>query len=444
MRGGTLLLLSAMKFQKTAAIMSVGDELTLGQTLDTNSKWLAQRLLEVGITARIHLTVADELDAQRAAFKQLSATCDVIVCTGGLGPTADDLTREALALATDDQLVIDEVSQSQVQAWFTSRGRVMADINNAQALRPSRGMSLPNLQGTAPGLYASITRGEEQVGVFCLPGPPREMIPMFEAQVLPRLRPDPDHQVQTRTLHCFGIGESDLAMRLGLLMERNHRPLVGTTASGGVVSIRIRHEGPMDDDAVRALSGVERACQKAAGEYYFGTDDSSFAMTIVRLLQERAQTLATVESCTGGLLAAMLTDVPGASTVYAGGLVVYSNEQKHAMLNISLERFAPGGPGAVSAETAGDMALCGREKLGATHALSITGVAGPGGGSKAKPVGTVWISRASSDRTADTRCFEFSGDRYNIRLWAAMCAMAMLRYKLLEIDGPLLRQSVRV
>ena len=209
----------------TAAILSVGDELTLGQTINTNSRWLAQRLTDSGIITTEHVTVPDDQQLLASAIARLATSANLVLVTGGLGPTADDLTRPALAQAMFDELVEDPLALSQVESWFAASNRAMPPINRLQAQRPSRGSTIPNLNGTAPGLHALVGNAE----VFCLPGPPREMIPMFEAQVLPRLRIPKGRTIRTRTLHCIGIGESDLATRLGKLMDRDR--LVGD--SGG-------------------------------------------------------------------------------------------------------------------------------------------------------------------------------------------------------------------
>ncbi|MEI7657449.1 MAG: competence/damage-inducible protein A [Phycisphaerae bacterium] len=426
--------------QRTAGILSVGDELILGQTLDTNSRWLAQRLVDAGIMPHIHVTVPDTLEAQRDTLRSLASRVDVVVCSGGLGPTADDLTREALAGAMGTSLELDPVSLSQVEAWFVSRGRQMASINRVQAMIPGGARAIPNLNGTAPGIHGAVGGCE----VFCLPGPPREMMPMFESHVLPRLRPDPAAAITTRTVHTFGIGESDLAQRLGDLMNRDARPTVGTTASGGVVSIRIRLQGEAaSEESARVLHECESRARAAAGVYAFGSGDETIASCIVRLLQETGSTVGTVESCTGGGLGAILTQVAGSSMVYAGGFTTYSNELKTRLAGVPESMFATGGPGAVSGACALALARGGVERLGVHHALAITGVAGPGGGSKEKPVGTVWISRASRDGTSDTRRFLFSGDRAFIRDLAAKSALAMMRLRLVGAEAPLLREAER-
>jgi nicotinamide-nucleotide amidase len=341
-----------------------------------------------------------------------------------------------------ESLQLDAVSLSQIEAFFTARGRTMSDLNRVQAMFPRSATPIPNIHGTAPGIHACIRLANRECDVFCIPGPPREMMPMFTSLVLPRLRPDPSRAIHTRVLHTFGIGESDLAQRLGPLMARDADPMVGTTASGGVVSIRIRCRGSHGDDrVVQALHRCEQACRVAGGDYIFGAGDDSLAAACVRLLQERGMKLSVIESCTGGGLGALITQVAGSSSVFVGGLLTYSNEAKHALAGVPEAIFATGAPGAVSGECAVAMARGTLERVGGDHALSITGIAGPGGGSKEKPVGTVWIGRASRDGSSDARRFFLSGDRQTIRDLAAKSALGMLRLKLIGIDMPLLRQT---
>ncbi|MCE7973827.1 MAG: CinA family nicotinamide mononucleotide deamidase-related protein [Leptolyngbya sp. PLA1] len=423
----------------TAALLSIGDELTLGQTLDTNSKWIASALADLGIVTVEHVTVPDDLEAHAGTLRRLASKVDLIVSTGGLGPTADDLTRQALAEAVGEALVEDPVSMAQVRAWFTGRGREMPAINAVQALRPASAVALQNLHGTAPGLMASIGSCE----VFCLPGPPGEARPMWSSCVVPRLRPPPGRTVRTRVLHTFGIGESDLATRLGGLMARDRSPLLGTTASGGVVSCRLRYEGPLSREEADALmETAAREVRARAGEFVFGEGDVTLPDAVLGLAQAAGQTVGVVESCTGGMLGQMLTDPAGASTVFMGGLVTYSNGMKTALAGVEAAILAEGGPGAVSEEAAAAMARGGLARLGVDHCLAVTGIAGPGGGSAGKPVGTVWIALASRGRDVDARRFRMSGARGAVRDWACKAALAMLRQRLAGV-GPvkLLRQE---
>lgn len=421
-----------------AAIVSIGDELMLGQTLDTNGQWISAQLVKLGIQPVERVTVPDDLEAQRHAFVRLSDSADLIICTGGLGPTADDLTRQALAAALQTDLVEDDLAVAEIEAFYAARNREMPAINRVQALRPRTGMSLPNLCGTAPGLMATFP---SQCDVFCLPGPPSELKSMFEHQVVARLRPRPGITIATRALHCFGIGESDLATRLGDLMSRDRNPLVGTTASGGVVSCRIRYEGSDPETHVAGImTRTEREIRAVAGDYIFGADSETLAEVVVHQLKSKGLTLGLVESCTGGGLAKAITDIPGSSRVFSAGLVTYSNQMKVELAGVPDANFAAGGPGAVSPETARDLALHARERLKADLCLSITGIAGPSGavaafdGRPAKPVGLVFVGLASSPKAiadlgleeVSVRAFQHQGDRTLIREWSIRTTLAML------------------
>lgn len=417
---------------RTAAILSIGDELTLGQGLDTNSQWLSEQLVNSGILPIEHVTVADDLVAIAAAMERLSALTDVVISTGGLGPTSDDLTRHALARAMHEPVVEDEAALGWVRAWFTGRGRPMPEANRSQALRPASATLLRNEWGTAPGLAAVIASAGKNTDTFCLPGPPRETRPMFETLVRPRLRPA--GRITTRAILSYGLGESEVAERLGPLMDRSRATLVGTTVQAGVVAVRIRHEGAAGEAAV---AEAERVVRDRLGPYVFGADDDSLASVVLALLRERSQTLAVVESCTGGLLGSMITEVPGSSAAFVGGWITYSNAMKTGEVGVPAEVLDR--HGAVSRETAEAMARGGLDRSGASWSLSITGIAGPGGGSAEKPVGTVWVSLASSGAgsATDTRRFLIPGERQNVRAWAARHALAMLRLTL--VGAPELR-----
>lgn len=432
-----------------AAIISVGDELILGQTLDTNSKWISERLSEVNIRVVEHVTVEDDSEAQRGALLRLAARVRLVIVTGGLGPTADDLTRQALAGAMGDSLVTDDAALEAIEAMFRARGRGITDLQRAQAQRPSGGESLPNPHGTAPGLYGRIATGRGMsCDVFCLPGPPGEMRPMLVERVLPRLRPPEGIVVRTGVMHTLGLGEGELAQRLGALMDRSRNPLVGTTASGGVVSVRVRYEGP-EAGADGAMRETMDACRAAAGAYAFGEGEETIMSATVDALRRHpgGGRLLVVESCTGGLLGSLLTSVPGSSDVFMGGWITYDNAVKRSQVGV------PGSvleaPGAVSAECARAMAegaLKADTGAGGTHAIAITGIAGPGGGTEAKPAGTVFIALSGAEdggvRT-EVRRFLFTGGREGVRDRAAKMAMAMLRFRLVGEPGVRLLWEVR-
>lgn len=273
---------------------------------------------------------------------------------------------------------------------------------------------------------------------------------MFEESVVPALRPPADRRVVTRALHAFGIAESELAQRLGALMDRDaiarSGVMVGTTASSGVVSVRLRYEGPASrEDAQAIVDRVATDVRSRAGEYNFGEGGDTLPSVVVAALAARRHTLSCVESCTGGMLGEKITAIAGSSTVFAGGLVTYSNTLKERLAGVPAALLTPSGPGAVSRETATAMALGGLETLCTDHCLAITGIAGPAGGSDAKPVGLVHIALASRGIDAprvDAREFRFTGERDHVRTWSAMSALAMLWQELTNVRGVKLLREV--
>jgi nicotinamide-nucleotide amidase len=440
---------------RTAAVVSIGDELTLGQKLDTNSQWISRSLVDRGVVVREHITLADDLAQNIAAFERLAAEHPLIICTGGLGPTADDLTRQALAAVMKENLVEDGRALAQIRTIMERRGRAMSDNQRVQALRPASAVMIDNPNGTAPGIHGHIaSRGCD---IFCLPGPPGEMRPMFDSFIVPRLHTDPSRAVMTSVLHCLGIGEGDLAKRLGPLMDRARNPLVGTTASGGVVSIRIRYEG----DATlgpTALAATERECRDLAGPFLFGDGEQTIEGVVLEMLRERRERLVVAESCTGGGLGGLLTGVSGSSDAFMGGWITYANEMKTIEVGVPSDLIEK--HGAVSQPVAMAMARGALRHAGpAHHALAITGIAGPSGGSESKPVGTVFIARASrtpirreelaqaageSPYSVETRRFLVTGDRNDIRGRSARIALMMLRFHLLGLPVPRMLWQVSI
>jgi nicotinamide-nucleotide amidase len=450
-----------------AALLSIGDELSLGQTLDTNTRWMADRLFSLGVRVVEHATVEDDAGRIAGALRRLGSQASLVVCTGGLGPTADDMTREAVASVVGAPLVEDPPSVEHLERWFAGRGGLPA-INRVQALRPASGESLENPNGTAPGLR--VPDPERSAEVFCLPGPPHEMRPMFERFVEPFARGLADGVTHARLLLTFGLGESRIAEILGDLMDRDREarglPVVGTTASLGVVTCRLRASGRGAAEADAGLDEAEAAVRARlagadAGGVVFdrrdlargdsGETQTALAGAVVFALRSREERLAVVESCTGGLLGGAITAVPGSSDVFAGGWQTYSNEMKSAMVGVPAAVL--GEHGAVSGECAiamarGALGRLGDAGIGCTHALGITGVAGPGGGSEAKPVGTVWIGLASRDDGgavgAEARRFRFRGGREAVRAWSTTAALGMLRLRLERLEMPLLGEQERV
>jgi nicotinamide-nucleotide amidase len=425
-----------------AAILSIGDELTLGQNVDTNSAWLSARLAERSIITVEHRTLCDDRQAIAAGIAELATRCDVLIISGGLGPTADDLTREALGdvMTPGIALEIDDVALRYIASIFSSRGREMPRSNQKQALRPASARMLPNPHGTAPGLAGEVG----DCRVFSLPGPPREMQPMFFDHVAPQLiTTAPDQVLLTAQVQEFGMGESVAAERLGDLMDRNNNPLVGTTVSDAIVFARIRVHG----DARWASTQIEQTVariEQAWHPYVFGSTGATLAEDVGEMLRHSKTTLAVAESCTGGWLGKMIVDVPKSSDYFIGGFVTYSNAMKSRWLDVP--QLLIDQHGAVSLPVAEAMATGALRASGADHAIAITGIAGPDGGTVLKPVGTVHIAIAAqgrAQRAPHSRHFVFPGDRLAIRDRAAKAALQMLRFALIEApeNTPLLWEA---
>ncbi len=418
-----------------AIVLSIGDELVLGQTVDTNSAWLSRQLSAVGCRVLIHQTVGDDQPAIESAIRDAAGRCDFLVITGGIGPTADDLTRQALATVMGAPLVVDQRWLAQLHEFFQKRGRAMPRLNEVQAMIPRGADLIWNHNGTASGIHA-ILRGDSgrPCLVFVMPGVPKEMKAMFESDALPTIREESGGAViLSRTLHTFGLGESAVAEMLGNLMDRTRNPSVGTTVSAGIVSLRINARFPSLDEARREVEQTEVACRKALGELIFAAEDETLADVISRLLKSAGQTVATAESCTGGLLAKMLTDLSGSSQYFTHGWVTYANQAKEQLLGVPRDLLEQ--HGAVSEPVVLAMSRGALERSGADFALAISGIAGPTGGTPTKPVGTLCISLAWRDGTL-VRTFLLSGDREMVRDRACKMALTMLRYHLLSLCLP--------
>lgn len=418
-----------------AVIISSGDELITGQLLDTNARWLAQRLVDRGITPLEFAVLGDDAAQIADTLRRAARSCTLVVMSGGLGPTEGDLTRAGLAAALGEPLVTDEPALEALRARLAARGRTPTDLQARQAQRPRSAVALPNAHGTAPGLRAVIppdrSGAPAPCEVYCLPGPPGELRPMWVDQVEPRLRPPPGHAVVTRLIHAAGLPEADAAVRLAAYTARGRTPVVNITASQSVLTIRLCARGPRAE----CQAAVERTAAEIRailGAHVFGEGERTLAASVLESLGASGRTLATVESCTGGLLGRLLTDVPGASNTYVGGWVTYTGAMKHALVGVSRELIER--RGAVSREVAAAMAHGGLERSGADVAVAVTGIAGPGGGTPRTPVGTVWIAlaqRATSPGAAaglEARCFRFPGEREEVRQRAAMAALTMLHF----------------
>jgi nicotinamide-nucleotide amidase len=410
-----------------AIIISLGDELVLGQTVDTNSAWLARQLIAIGVVPSQHVTVGDDLAATRDAIADAAGRAGCVLISGGLGPTPDDVTREALAAAIGAPLVLREEFVDQIASFFRRRGREMPERNRVQAMFPVGSTPIENTCGTAPGIHAELHGAD----IFVMPGVPREMQVMFERDVLPRLKArTAGKMILTDTLWTFGQGESMVAERIADLMERGRNPAVGTTAHDAIIGVRIFATGASRQEAQELLDASAADIRSRLGLLIYGRGEQTLSHAVGELLVRRNQTVATAESCTGGLIAQTLTDVPGSSRYFLCGTVSYSNESKTDLLGVPPPLIAE--HGAVSAQAAEAMVRGCRQRSGADWALAVTGIAGPDGGTPEKPVGLVFIALAGPDgcEVREYRLGEFLS-RYDVRSRTRWIALNMLRLALL-------------
>lgn len=403
-------------------VLAVGDELVAGAHPDLNSPAIAASLAELGRSVARVIVVGDDETAIAASIAELSREHDVVIVTGGLGPTLDDVTRHAAARAAGVPLVTSQPALRELQDWYARAGREMPRSNERQALLPEGAEILPNSRGTAPGFRLRVGASE----LFVLPGPPHEMQAMLAACVTPWLAAHPvdDGELRVRRFHLVGLSESVFADQAGDWMVRGANPLIGVTVKGGVMSVRLIAHGASVQDADGTLARRAAEFEERFGQYVFSREDARIAFVLGQELIERGVTVAVAESCTGGLVTAALTDVPGISAVFREGFVTYSNEAKIERLGVpgeTIERH-----GAVSAEVAEAMARGAAERSRARLAVATTGIAGPGGGTPAKPVGLVWFAVAfeGTVRSVEVRFPDAGRDR--IREWAATKALVLL------------------
>lgn len=409
-----------------AVVVTVGDELLLGKTVDRNAAWLGRRLTSLGIEVERRYTVGDdEADIRETTGRALSEG-DVVLFTGGLGPTSDDLTRPVVADVLDAPLREDEELLRSLRRKFRDLGfEEMPESNRSQAELPEGAEVLPNPRGTAPGL---LMEGPEGQVVVLMPGVPREMKGIFREHVEEALRRrfgDRLRPVRHRVIHTTGVSESELADRLegALPPEMGPVRLAYLPDTTGVALRLTARDAESDEEAEGWLDRVEEAILGEVGRYVYESETGDLVEPVSRALEERGYMLATAESCTGGLIAKRVTDRPGSSRVFAGGVVAYSNEVKRDVLGIDpqvIERA-----GAVSEEVARAMAGGVAAALGCRCGIGVTGVAGPGGGTEAKPVGLVWYAAAVGDRV-EARERRFPGDRSSVRERSAQAALALL------------------
>jgi len=405
-----------------AIIISIGNELTSGQTIDSNSAYLSEQLGSLGIETLSHVTVGDDRAATARAIIAAAGEAQLVLVTGGLGPTADDLTRHALADAMGGvELVQDAASLAELEDFFRRRGRSMVDANRIQAMFPAGSRPIANACGTAAGIAARVGGAT----VYVMPGVPSEMRRMFAERIAPEL-PSGRVAIVRRTLCTFGAGESDVGARIDDLMARGANPLVGTTVDAGLISIRVASRAATPDEAARQADATIAEIARRLGDLVVGQGEHAMSAAVGMELRRRGQSLATAESCTGGLIGGMITDVAGASDYYLGGVVSYANSVKRDLLAVGQDILAANG--AVSEPVARAMAEGCRRRFGADWAVSATGIAGPSGGSNdmEKPVGLVYIGLCGPG-CEEVHRHVLPGDRSGIRTRAALTALNHLR-----------------
>lgn len=410
-----------------AEIISIGSELTSGKNLDTNSQWLSIQLASMGIPVGWHTTIADDFDANLEAFGIASQRAGLVVATGGLGPTQDDLTREVLAKLLKVPLEFHQPSWDTIIEMFTRRNRACPDRNKVQAYFPKGAEPIPNTTGTAPGIWVKVN----QSYFAALPGVPREMKSMFDGWLKPKLLGMGMSQgvLIQRKINTFGLGESAIEEKLFDITRRGNDPEVGITASDAVISLRILAGAENEALALKKIAPAEAIIRERLGELVFGVEDEELQDVVHQMLQKFGKTIATAESITGGLLASRFTKVPGASARYLGGFVTYTNDVKKSTLGVPaelLDQF-----GACSKEVTLAMAEGCRERTGADFALATTGVAGPGDLSPELREGKVFVALAwKGGSQSETN--QWFGSRHEVQSRTAKMALNMLRLHLLR------------
>jgi len=412
-----------------AEIMAVGTELLLGDIVNTNAQYLAKELALLGIGIYRQTTVGDNEERLKKALLEALKESEIIITTGGLGPTPDDITKEVSGMVLGKELVLHEPSYEVILSYFKHNDRAMANGNQKQAMFPEGAIVLDNPNGTAPGC---IIPGENNRFIINLPGPPKEMIPMFENKVKPFLMQFMDHTIISKTLRCIGLGEWDMATRVKDLLDESKNPTVAPYAKDGEAILRITAKAATEAEARAMIAPVEEEIRNRIGEYIYGTDEDTLQDVIGRELVEHDRSIAIAESVTGGMIASRLLGYEGGmSKVLAETFVTYSNESKVKYLGVKEETLKS--HGAVSEETCREMAKGLHERTGAEICLVTTGIAGPTGGTEEKPVGLVYIGLAVRGEVEVHKRY-FTGGREKIRVRATIASLDILRRKLNDME----------
>ena len=409
-----------------AEIIAVGTEILLGDIVNTNSQFLAKRLADFGISVFHQSVVGDNPKRLKTELSEAFKRCDLIITTGGLGPTSDDLTKETGAEFFNKNLILDEATLKNLKRIFSKQNRSVSESNKKQAYFPEGCTILPNHHGTAPGCIIN----ENNKMLIILPGSPREVYPMFENYVAPYIEEFTDNKITSKVLRVVGIGEGNMAEQVQDIIDNYTNPTVAPYAKQGEATLRITARGKTEDECIKLIKPVEEKIRERLGINIYGVDDTSLEEVIAKMLMAKNLNISVAESCTGGLVSSTLINFPGISKIFLQGAITYSNEAKINRLGVNagtLEMF-----GAVSSETAAEMALGIAKTSGTNIGLSTTGIAGPEGGSEDKPVGLVYIGLYINGAVKYKKV-QFSGDRAMVRARAAVAALDFLRRELISL-----------
>ena len=414
---------------RTAEIISVGTELLLGNIANTDARDISQMLSELGINVYYHTVVGDNPERLKAAVGIAKSRADIIITTGGLGPTCDDLTKQTLAEAFGKELIFDEKEAQEIRTYFSQRlhTHAMTDNNYQQALLPEGCVPFHNACGTAPGCAFEA----EGVHVLMLPGPPRECISMFQNCAMPYLRELSDEEILSHNIHIFGLGESFVEDKLRPLMLKLSNPTLAPYAKEGEVRLRVTAKGKSAEECEALMAPVIKEVRSAIGSCIYGIDTDTLENTVLSLLLERGLTFSTAESCTGGLVSKRITDIPGSSRAFLGGAVTYANSAKTHLLGVDPKLIEE--KGAVCREVAISMAQGSRKAFGSDIAIGLTGIAGPASDNSQKELGLVFCA-LSAGGNIYCRELHLGLDRSRVRTSAANHAFDMVRRYLTGLD----------
>ena len=408
-----------------AEIIAIGTEILLGDIVNSNAQYLAQELAALGIDMYYQQVVGDNEKRVVHAFNEAYTRSDIIITTGGLGPTDDDLTKEVAAKYFNKELLPDEESVAKIKGYFKFRERRMTENNLKQGLIPEGAIIINNNNGTAPGVIIE----ENNKIMIILPGPPKEMKPMFEETVRPYLQKKADSVLVSKMIKILSIGESAVADELKDLMDAQTNPTIAPYAKEVGVMLRVTAKAETQEAALNLIAPIEKEIKDRLGDNVYATEDIAIEDVVAKLLIEKNLTISTAESCTGGMIASTLINYPGISEVLLEGAVTYSNEAKHNRLGVkneTLDKY-----GAVSEETAREMAIGIAKTAGTDVSIVTTGIAGPGGGTEEKPVGLVYVGVYVQGEVTIQKCI-FNGNRSRVRLQATMTGLDMLRRILIK------------